>query len=352
MENQEQLTEEQTKELFDYHVKQIQGTKSEESLSNEVNQEPAPVVDETTAQTPEANPAPENSPEQTDKPEEQKPDDPQAFLNSLAPEVKDKVLGIIKERDYYNQRDLRLRNQVSAIDRRLQQERFQRAELEKKLASVQPTSPPSKDKLPPKLQQLAEVDPIFIDALNEHKALVEQELQSKFDKVLEAQLKPIYETREQEYQNRIISDLDQSVPNWRDVIFEVENGQPKLDDKSGMPIYNRYWVEFVNDQPEYVRNAVLDIKSADQAFWALNQFGQWANQRYGQPEQQTPVANINQADKIQQKRAQDLKKQSVKVSSVPATAAIEDNPNSEEWQKYAFEEARKVIKGGKSKLYK
>jgi len=351
MDNQENLTEEQRQELFDGFVKKFQGTNSEETLSNSVNQESESVVNNSTESIQEKETTPDTLPESTEKTEENKPDDPQAFLESLAPDVKEKVLGLIKERDHYSQRDLRLRNQVSAIDRRLQQERLQRADLEKKLASVQPSDPPTKDKLPPKLQQLAEVDPNIVEALNEHKQLIEQELHAKFDKMLETQVKPIYETREQEYQNRIISDLDTSVPNWRDAIYEMENGQPKVDQKSGVPFYNKYWVEFVNDLPPRARDSVLQIDSTDQALWALNQFGQWATSRYGQPEQ-TPAADTSQADAIQRKRSQDLKTQPVKVSSIPAAISTEDNPDSEEWKQYAFNEAMKRLKGEKSKLYK
>ena len=51
-------------------------------------------------------------------------DDPLAFVESLAPDIKERVFSLVQERDAAIQRDARLRGQISAIDRKNHQERI------------------------------------------------------------------------------------------------------------------------------------------------------------------------------------------------------------------------------------
>ena len=55
----------------------------------------------------------------TPEAKEEKKDDPLAFVESLAPDIKERVFSLVQERDAALQRDARLRGQLSWIKTKL-----------------------------------------------------------------------------------------------------------------------------------------------------------------------------------------------------------------------------------------
>lgn len=347
MEN-EILTEEQAQELFNKVVSGEpidNGTNSEKLESKEQIEETAPVA----TSTGEAIQA-DSQPVQT-QPEakEEKKDDPLAFVESLAPDIKERVFSLVQERDAALQRDARLRGQISALDRKNHQERLARAELEKKLASFSAQQTPQLDEIPPELQELAETDPNLAKALDAQAKLVEARLRAEYDQKLEATIKPIHEFREQEHQQEIVSQLDNTVPNWRQIVLDTdEHGNPVVDNQ-GQVRLSKYWQDFTSALPERLRDVALVPKSVEDAMWAFQEYDKWARQFYPAPAQSSAP---NPADAIQAKREQDKKKTTVKTPTPPVQPVEEPDWSDEKTREFAFQEALKKITGQQSKLYR
>jgi len=356
MTDKEQLTPEQEKELFNQYVGQLNGTKEPIQLSEENKEDTNPA------------PEPEKVPENEEKveskkeevqsetqPEKETEEDPwETLVAGLPEEAQNKVRELIKDREDLKVREKRARGQVSYYHRASTKARQQLAELEQKLqtSSPNPNRPTNTEKtaLPPKLKELAETDPVVFGALNE---LQEQERRER-EQLFEQHIRPIHQRAEIDRGLEITHALDTTIPNWRDVLFELnEDGEHVLNEQ-GQPLYNKYWSQFVQEQPFQVQQALLQPQSVEDAFWAFQQYGNWVNVRY-QPQQQNQRAPVTddtkKADKILQKRHDDLKKSPALTKTVPA-AAMQQDPNSEDNQKYLFKEALSWIKTGKSREYK
>lgn len=338
----EQLTEEEKQKEFDGFLKMIQGTKDEKTESNEVIEEPTPPGE--ALPTPDKQPV--EQPVQEDKKEPEQTS-PLAFIESLPDDVKQKVLDVVKERDTFAQRDNRLRGQVSALDRIAKQERLARAELEKKLASNPAPSPPSTE-LPQELKELAETDPALAKALEVQAKLVEQRIRAELDQKIESSVAPIHQFREQEEQQHIVEELDRQAPGWQAIVFnQDEHGNPKFNE------YSPHWQTFVQSLPVRLQQVAMEPKSLEDAMWSFKEYQNFADAYNAQYKpQENPVANTSQADAIQKKREQDLKRTPVKTPTNLPIPSGELDLTDEKVQDALFKDALSKIQGKQTKYYK
>lgn len=329
MENTE-LTEEQKQDTFNGFLDQIQGTKTELPESKEIIEEQAPVESE-----------PVQAPTEGETKPEPVEDNPLAFVESLDEKSKAQVLRIIEEKNQLAQRDARLRGQVSALDRNLKQERLQRAEYEKKLAS-QPVNPP-KSEAPQKLkdyeQALAEQDPNFKEYLEWRIADEAQRIRESTDQKIQSQIAPIHEFREQEVQQKIVEELDKSFAGWQEIVFQKdETGNVQFDK------YSPHWEMFGQSLSPSFREVVMAPKTLEDAVESFRLYEEFASKWNSQ---YAAKQDTSQADAIAKKREQDLKKTPVKAPVNLPMQTGELNFDDEKIQKQVFDDALKFIQDNK-----
>lgn len=313
------------------------------------------------------------------------PEDPFA---GLPDDLKNKVLEAIQQRDYQWQRKYKSEvGRHTAYQKKYEQEREKRAKLEQMLAvqsknarnlAQQQPSKSLKDNLealPQNLRDVVETDPKLAEALKEYTDLRERDLEQRFEKMMDARFAPIHESRQVQERAHIEQTLDQSIPNWKSIIFETdERGNPVKDQRDGTNLYNPYWVQFLNDLHPEMRNFVENTESAEMAVYAINNlYAPWAAQIQQQyaamaqqqnPQQQAQSSNnhpaqqtMNPVDRVQQKRQNDMKRSAPRANTPPLEAnTIDEAYRQDDWKsspqaKKDFQRALEAIRSGDLSKY-
>lgn len=284
-------------------------------------------------------------------------------LAGLPEETRVKIQEILaareKEAKDLQHKESSSRGRLSAFQRQASEERTKRLELEAKLAGLQTKEAPKPLKesaTTPRLKELAENDPAYLEALDEFRALQrkewEEELKAR-DAKLDGYTKLEEQHRAEEYQREFVEKLDSEFGNWREVVYKVDDkGEIQVNEKK-QPIFSDGYAHFITDQPPAVQKAILNVESPDDALWAIRQYEQWGKSKgFIKTEDAAAKAPNPQADAIKNKREQDLKKTSVpKSSSTPLAVNTPFDPGDEKAVERLRRAAREALQRGDPTIF-
>lgn len=328
----------------------------------------------------------------TDKPPEQvKPSepDPLEFIKNLPDEIqaqiKDKVeqLALKAKRAEILEHQRRSdQGRVAAYQGKYEKERRQREELQLQLTAQRPQPQQPQQIQNPELdsaefKQLKEVDPALAKAIEDKLAQREQQMLNYVNGMIQQNLHPVQQQqeflasqREREVQLDELSVLDRETPNWKEVVYQLDqNGDPLI--KDGRVVESPHWAAFKSSLPNALRGAVDNSNTAEDALAALQMYHNWAYNHPEQPWNKNPQAPAdtpqqptnNNADRIAQKRQQDLRRTTT-VSKPMNSFAMNshahgdnDEPDPSDpaaidrWRAKQFAKAVNAIEKGNPKLY-
>lgn len=319
-----------------------------------------PVVEEETASTEpvETQATDETQPEATPA-ETVKVEDP---LAELPEETRTKIQALLdaereKAKDLQH-RESSSRGRLSAFQRKAEEAARELAELK---AQRQPSQPPKSLKesaTTPRLKELAESDPAYLEALDEALSLKRQEWEEELkvrDAKLDGYIQQQNQVRQEEYNRSFTDQLDSKYENWREIVYKLDDSGNVVLNEDKQPIFSDQWAHCIREQPPALARAMLEVGTPEDALWAIDHHTGWLKSRgYIQGEAQVTAPNP-QADKIKEKREQDLKKGPVpKSASVPlstAPAVLTDYSDEKAIERLR-KAARKAISEGKPDSYR
>jgi len=326
-----------------------------------------------------------------DKPVEQvkSPEpDPLDFIKSLPAEIQGQIKDKVEQLALKAKRAEILEHQrrsdqgrVAAYQGKYEKERRQREELQLQLTAQRPQSAQQRPHSTPEIssaefKQLKEVDPALAKAIEDYNAQREQQLLSQVNNLIQQNLQPVQQQqeylasqREREVQLDELSVIDRQMPNWKEIVYQLDpNGDPLV--KDGRVIESPHWTAFKSSLPNALRSAVDNSHTAEDALAALQMYHNWAYNHPEQPWNKNPQAPVdaqqsipnNNADRIAQKRQQDLRRTT--TASKPmnsfamnsnAMSDAEPDPSDpvafERWRTRMFAKAVNAIEKGDPKLY-
>jgi len=304
-------------------------------------------------------------------------DDPLSFLNDFPEDIKEKIKGKLepialkaKRAEVLEQQRRSEYGRVAAYQGKYEQERRKREALELRLTAPQSTQPPNRAAITPnqssqeyldspEFKELKEVDPRTAKAIEDKLKQTEQALLGNVNKLIDDRLQPVQaqqqhfeRLKEQEIRARELSILDNEAPNWREVVYQINptTGQPVIQ-QNGKPAFSAHWMAFANSQPSNFRTAVLDPSTPEDALASFELYSRWHSDPQ-QPwnAQTTDYAQTNEADRIAQKRQQDLKRITPRTSRTPSVQATgDDTPDMsnvaayDAWVKRTFSQRAKEL---------
>ena len=272
--------------------------------------------------------------------------------------VEELLLAERKKAEDLQHKESSSRGRLSAFQRRAEEERRARLELEAKLASLQPKETPKPLKesaTTPRLKELAENDPAYLEALDEYRAEIRKEIERELNPVREQfnqYLRTQQERQQEEYHQRFAEELDSKYENWRQIVYKFDDqNRIQVDDK-GTPVFSDQWAHWISEQPPALQRAIVNVEAPEDALWALENHGHWlVSKGYIKAEESAPSPNP-QADRIAAKREQDLKKATTpKSAAVPLSPKVPFDPNDEKQLEAARALARKAIRENKPSIY-
>lgn len=242
---------------------------------------------------------------------------------------------------------------INAYQSKYEEARREAEALQAKLAASQKTPPKPLRDLSERFRERAEVDDIFVDDLEEFRSKIREETLAEADARLNARLAPFEQRQQleaQRHQEEAVETfnrtLDEKYPNWREIVYaHDDNGKVRVN-KDGQPEFSQQWAHFLRDQPANLRNAYMNVGSAEEAIRAIEDHDQWGikNGYFTQSDESTTIPN---ADKIQEKRQADLKKSPPnKASNVPLQVRQTEDLNNPEDVNRLRAKFRKAIREG------
>ncbi len=315
--------------------------------------------------------------------------DPLEFIKTLPEEIqaqiKDKVeqLALKAKRAEILEHQRRSdQGRVAAYQGKYEKERRQREELQLQLTAQRPQTAQQRPNVNPEIssaefKQLKEVDPTLAKAIEDYNAQREQQLLNQVNSLIQQNLHPVQQQqeylatqREREVQLGELSVIDREMPNWKEIVYQLDpNGDPLV--KDGRVIESPHWTSFKNSLPNALRSAVDNSNTAEDALAALQMYHNWAYNHPEQPWNKNPQAPVeapqqssnNNADRIAQKRQQDLRRTTSPSKPMNSFAmntnahGDNDEPDPsdpvsvERWRARMFAKAVNAIEKGNPKLY-
>jgi len=413
--HQQPRTEAEAQALFNQFVKDIAAesgnktpvvAKQSEPKASTVTESP----ETTKAADEQANSAPSNQTQLAD---------PLSFLNDVPENIREKIKSQVedlatkaKKAQILEQQRRSDDGRVAAYQRHYESERRKRQELELQLANTSRpvVNPPNRTSVPvsssltsqqlnqnylesAEFKELREADPRLAKAIEDRIQQREQALLEQVDRLIQERVQPahqqlqeLYQQQEIESQNQHLSVLDQEAPNWREIVYQHDpnTGQPVIDPRTGKQVFSMHWQAFMGSLPENLRRAVIDANTAEEGLVSLQMYENWrthpsqpwnqtqqsstASANGSHPSQQLTNSNqshatSNEADRIAQKRNQDLKRISTTAKNYvpPMSQAsqfdVEPNryTNPEAWEKWSeqnFKLALQAIEKRDMSLYR
>lgn len=318
-----------------------------------------------TAETPETaeNDGKQETKSETDKGpavEEAVPD----FLKDIPEEFRDKVASQLKaardESEYHKKRYDSDIGRINAYQSKYEEARRALAKKESEIAALKKAPPkPLKESDDPRIKQALETgDEDSVELMEALRAELRKEFESEFRARDELQAQYEVEAASRQ-QLQAVEDFDRKVSskfeNWREVVYAHDDKGAIVLDEHKSPAFNDGWLQFVYDQPPTLRNAILNIGSADDAIWAIDSYGEWLRKKgYVQEDApQTAQATIPNADAIQKKRDEDLKRKTPPAGHQPGLAPSPtlDLDKDPELEKKARQLARKALRENDPSIY-
>lgn len=315
----------------------------------------------------EAAPAPEAQPEALTTetaahPAAEAPQTPADPLASLPEDVRSQVSALINaEKEQAKKLQKKYDSdigRVNAYQSKYEETRRKLAELEAKLAASDKTPPKSlkESASSPRLREMFDADPALAEIFDEAFAQKERELEERFNQRLASVVEPLYDVRRHEAERQFTDTLDSRYSNWRETVYATdENGIVR--DANGQPTFSAAWAQYIREQPPSIQQAIVNVNSAHEAVWALDNYAHWAASKgvgeTADQAQQTPSnAVIPNADAIAEKRQKDLKKPNTgRPSQVPlATFQSEDLSNEQDERRLRLRIRESLAKGDPSLL--
>lgn len=241
---------------------------------------------------------------------------------------------------------------VAAYQRHYEEAKREREEAVRQLALLKQAPQKSlKDATTPLLKEAAEFDPKFVDTLDEMRAQLKEEYDAQIAQLrteMSSQVAPIYEEREHQRVQHFTQELESYAPNWKEVVYAVDdNGQPQKD-ANGVPMFSDGWAHCIREQPPELQQAMLNVQTPEGAKWALDTYKTWGVRNGYFDADPTPAAAIPNADAIQQKRKQDLTRSApVKSNTVPLSTNPTEQWDNEKWVAAERHKIREAIRSGK-----
>ena len=197
-------------------------------------------------------------------------------LDEIPEEYREKVASLLKQdRQHREKSDA---GRLTAFQSKYEEERRRAAQLEQELAALKKTPPKSLKEISPRFKELAEIDEDQVETFEEFRKRMRDELLAELEEHKKAIQQPEIERQQQE-QARAVEDfnktMDSQCENWREIVFTTDDTGRVAVDKSGLPQFSEQWMHFVNDQPPYLRDALMNIQSPDQGLWAINEHVKW-----------------------------------------------------------------------------
>lgn len=281
-------------------------------------------------------------------------------LAELPEETRTKIQALLdaereKAKDLQH-RESSSRGRLSAFQRKAEEAARELAELK---AQRQPSpSKPLKELDSPRLKELAESDPAYLEALEEALSHRDKEWEERIkarDEKFDGYIKQQETARTEEYNHQFTEKLDSAYENWREIVYKVDSSGNVLLNEDKVPIFSDQWAHCIREQPPALQRAMLDVGTPEDALWAIDHHTNWLKTRgYIQGEAQVTAPNP-QADKIKEKREQDLKKGPVpKSASVPLSTApaVLTDYSDEKTIERLRKAAREALSKGKPDIYR
>lgn len=274
-------------------------------------------------------------------------------LDEFPEEVREKVASLLKQDRQH--RDKSDAGRLTAYQSKYEEASRKAAELEAEIAALKKAPPKSLKELSPRFKELAEVDEEQVETLEELRKRIREEVQTELAEYKKQMQAPEIERQHMEQakqQEEFVRTMDSQCENWREIVFQTgEDGRVAVD-KKGTPVFSEQWAHFVESKPPYLRDALINIQSPDQAIWAIQEHADWLKANGLIAEEAKPAA-IADADKILQKRQDDLKKVTPQKSNqIPLSQAPSENINDESHEKELRRLAREAIKKNDPSIYK
>lgn len=282
-------------------------------------------------------------------PEEQK----KGPLDEFPEEVREKVASLLKQdRQHREKSDA---GRLTAYQSKYEEASRKAAQLEAEIAALKKAPPKSLKDISPRFKELAEIDEEQVETLEELRKRIREEVQTELAEYKKQMQAPEIERQHMEQvrqQEEFVRTMDSQCENWREIVFQTGEDGRVVVDKKNMPVFSEQWAHFVESKPPYLRDALVNIQSPDQALWAIQEHAEWLKSNGLIPEEAKP-APIADADKILQKRQDDLKKVAPQKSNqIPLSQAPSENINDESHEKELRRLAREAIKKGDPSIYK
>lgn len=284
-------------------------------------------------------------------PEEQK----KGPLDEFPEEVREKVASLLKQdRQHREKSDS---GRLAAYQSKYEEERRRAAQLEQEIAALKKTPPKSLKEISPRFKELAEIDEDTVETLEELRKRIREEVQAELEEHKKALQAPELERQQMEQirqQEEFVKTMDSQCENWREIVYQTGDDGRVVVGKNGIPVFSNQWEHFVNDQPPYLRNLLVDVQSPDQALWAITKHNEWLREN-GYIQDDTPASPTPNADadKILQKRQDDLKKVAPQKSNqIPLSQAPSDDISDEATEMRLRKLAREALRKNDPSIYK
>lgn len=276
-------------------------------------------------------------------------------LDEFPEEVREKVASLLKQdRQHREKSDS---GRLAAYQSKYEEERRRAAQLEQEIAALKKAPPKSLKEISPRFKELAEIDEDTVETLEELRKRIREEVQAELEEHKKALQAPELERQQMEQirqQEEFVKTMDSQCENWREIVYQTDDDGRVVVGKNGVPAFSKQWEHFVNDQPPYLRNLLVDVQSPDQALWAITKHNEWLRENgYIQDDTPaTPTPNAD-ADKILQKRQDDLKKVAPQKSNqIPLSQAPSDDISDEATEMRLRKLAREALRKNDPSIYK
>jgi len=274
-------------------------------------------------------------------------------LEEFPEEVREKVASLLKQdRQHREKSDS---GRLAAYQSKYEEERRKAAQLEQEIAALKKAPPKSLKEISPRFKELAEVDEDTVETFEEFRKRMRDEILAELDEHKKAIQAPEIERQQMEQarqQEEFVRTMDSKCENWREIVFQTGDDGRLVTDKNGNPLFSSQWDHFVKDTPPWERDALVNIQSPDQALWAIAKHTEWLRENGFVQEETPPPVNAD-ADKILQKRQDDLKKVAPQKSNqIPLSQAPSEDISDEATEMRLRKLARESLRKNDPSIYK
>lgn len=287
-------------------------------------------------------------------------DEPVDPLADIPDELRGKIESLLQaERDRAKKLEDRIKSddgRVNAYQRKYEEIGRKLSEVEKSLAATSstPLKTLKESANNPRIKEALEADPALVDFMDEVFAEKARELEERFNQRLRTATAPLYESQHLEAQDNFTRTLDSQYSNWREAVYAHDESGRIVADKNGVPVFSEGWAHYIRSQPPSIQQAITNVSTPQEAIWALDNYVEWGkrNSVFDEPQQQQPAAPaIQNADAIQKKRQEDLKRVNpARASQVPLATAPQ-NLDDESTIERLRRAAREAIKKGDPSIF-